>query len=149
MNLAKYLLTTLLCLTVSMRLGAQSDWNEPFPPHRIADRLYYVGSKGLASYLLTTSQGSILINSGFERTVPIIRANVEKLGFKFTDIRILRLLKSMPCDLFLGAHGSYYSMEDKFKKLEQDPKTNPFVDPEGYRAYVENRCDAFREKLKP
>src|SRR5262245_12476772 len=70
-------------------LSAQSDWDDPFPPHRIADHLYYVGSKGLASYLITTTNGHILINSSFERTVPMIRSNVEALGFKFTDIKIL------------------------------------------------------------
>src|SRR5437870_1087034 len=70
-------------------LFAQSDWNEPFPPHRIADGLYYVGSKGLSTYLITTPQGHILINPSFERTVPIIKANVEKLGFKMTDVKIL------------------------------------------------------------
>jgi metallo-beta-lactamase class B len=75
-----------LILLSSVALFAQSDWNEPYPPHRIADNLYYVGSKGLSTYLITTSQGHILINSSFERTVPIIRTNVEKLGFKFTDV---------------------------------------------------------------
>ena len=61
----------------------------PFPPHRIADDLYYVGSKGLASYLVTTPKGHILINPSFETTVPVIRASVEQLGFKFTDVKIL------------------------------------------------------------
>jgi metallo-beta-lactamase class B len=75
----------------SGRAGAQTspDWTEPFPPFRIAGNLYYVGSKGLATYLITTSQGHILINSGLEANVPLIRASVEKLGFKFADIRIL------------------------------------------------------------
>ena len=76
----------MLCAVV---LPAQDDWNDPFPPHRIAGNLYYVGSKGLSTYLVTTSRGHILINSSYERTVPIIRANVEKLGFKFSDVRIL------------------------------------------------------------
>jgi metallo-beta-lactamase class B len=62
---------------------------DPFPPHRIADNLYYVGSQGLASYLVTTRKGHILINPDFESTVPLLRSNVEKLGFKFTDIEIL------------------------------------------------------------
>src|SRR5205085_12211425 len=74
---------------LALPLLAQNDWDEPFPPHRIADNLYHVGSKGLATYLITTSRGHILINSSFERTVPIIRGNVEKLGFKFADIKIL------------------------------------------------------------
>ncbi|NBV23830.1 MAG: subclass B3 metallo-beta-lactamase [Proteobacteria bacterium] len=277
MKFTRLLLPLLLALGSPGILAAQSDWDEPFPPHRIADRLYYVGSKGLASYLVTTSKGHILINSSFERTLPIIRGNVEKLGFKFTDIKILlgshahsdhveghglikeqtgarvevmrgddqviasggkgqylykegwrpcpvdrvlkdgdavvlgevtltarhtpghtrgcttwtmpvtdagktlnvviigspnvnpgyqlitnrdypeiaddytktfRLLKSLPCDIFLGAHGNYYGMEAKIARLQKDPKTNPFIDPEGYRAYVENRYQAFREKAQ-
>ncbi len=66
-----------------------SKWTEPFPPHRIAGNLYYVGSRDLASYLITTPEGHVLINSSLEESVPMIRASVEKLGFKFTDIRVL------------------------------------------------------------
>ena len=64
-NMAQSLLMLLLPVMAG-RLSAQSDWDEPFPPHRIADSLYYVGSKGLASYLITTSKGHILINSSFD-----------------------------------------------------------------------------------
>jgi metallo-beta-lactamase class B len=72
-------------------LSAQfnADWTEPFPPFRIAGNLYYVGSKGLANYLITTPQGHILINSDLEASVPLIRASVERLGFKFSDIKVL------------------------------------------------------------
>ena len=73
----------------SLRAQVSPDWTEPFPPFRIAGNLYYVGSKGLANYLITTPQGHILINSDLESSVPLIRASVEKLGFKFGDIRIL------------------------------------------------------------
>ena len=68
---------------------ANPDWTEPFPPFRIAGNLYYVGSKGLANYLITTPQGNILINSDLEDNVPMIAASVEKLGFKFKDTKIL------------------------------------------------------------
>jgi metallo-beta-lactamase class B len=68
---------------------ANANWTEPFPPFQIAGNLYYVGSKGLANFLITTPQGHILINSDLDANVPLIRASVEKLGFKFTDIRIL------------------------------------------------------------
>lgn len=266
-------------VTAARPAPAQGDWHNPFPPHRVADHLYYVGSKGLASYLVTTTNGHILINSSFERTIPILRTNIEALGFKFTDIKILltshahsdhasghalikeltgarveamegdaavianggkgqylytsadawkpckvdrvlkdgdvvtlggaqltarltpghtrgcttwlmqatdasktykvvivgspnvnpgyvlitnrdypeiaddyrktfRLLKSFPCDIFLGAHGSYYGMEAKWARLLKEPATNPFVDPEGYRAYVENRFQAFQEAVR-
>jgi metallo-beta-lactamase class B len=64
-------------------------WTEPFPPFRIADNFYYVGSKDLANYLITTPQGHILINSDLEANVPLIKASIEKLGFKFSDIKIL------------------------------------------------------------
>jgi metallo-beta-lactamase class B len=67
--------------------GAFAD--RPFPPHKIADNLYYVGSEQLASYLITTPDGDILINTSLEQTVPLIKASVEKLGFHFKDIRIL------------------------------------------------------------
>jgi metallo-beta-lactamase class B len=73
----------------TLRAQVNPDWTEPFPPFRIAGNLYYVGSKDLASYLVTTPQGHILINSDLETSVPLIRASVEKLGFKFGDIRIL------------------------------------------------------------
>jgi len=65
------------------------DWTEPFPPFHIAGNLYYVGSKGLANYLITTPQGNILINSDLEANVPMIRASIEKLGFRFEDTKIL------------------------------------------------------------
>ena len=63
--------------------------DEPFPAHRVVGNVYYVGSKGLASYLITTSEGHILINSSFEETVPLIRVAVESLGFKLQDVKIL------------------------------------------------------------
>ena len=65
------------------------DWTNPFPPYRIIANIYYVGSQGLASYLIVTPQGNILINSCYEETVPVIRASVEKLGFRFADTKIL------------------------------------------------------------
>lgn len=272
--LAKALLT--LCALTTLTLHAQSDWNEPFPPHRIAGNLYYVGSKGLSTYLITTPQGHILINSSFERTVPLIRTSVEKLGFKFTDVKILlashahsdhiegsalvkeltgaqvfvmqgdekvtesggegqymykggwkpvkvnrvlkdgdkvtlggttltavktpghtrgcttwtmqvkegdktynvvivgspnvnpgfqlvnnttypemaadyahtfKVLKAMPVDIFLGAHGAYYGMDEKYKKLAAGAKENPFVDPKGYHAYIDDREKAYLKTL--
>ena len=65
------------------------DWTNPFPPYRIIGNIYYVGSQGLAVYLITTPQGNILINSNLEKSVPMIRASVEKLGFRFSDTKIL------------------------------------------------------------
>ena len=66
-----------------------TDWNKPFPAHKVIGNVYYVGSEQLASFLITTPDGHILVNSSFETTVPVISAAVEKLGFTFTDIKIL------------------------------------------------------------
>src|SRR5579871_3421067 len=82
-----FILTVCVCMSAFSQ--ANPDWTEPFPPFRIAGNLYYVGSKGLANYLITTAQGNILINSDLEANVPMIQASIEKLGFKFSDTKIL------------------------------------------------------------
>jgi len=64
-------------------------WTTQVEPFRIADHLYYVGSKDLASYLVTTPEGNILINANLESSPPQIRASVEKLGFQWADTKIL------------------------------------------------------------
>jgi metallo-beta-lactamase class B len=256
-----------------------ADWTEPFPPFRIAGNLYYVGSRGLANYLITTPQGHILINSDLEANVPLIRASVEQLGFKFNDIKILLIshahwdhnaasamikrltgakymvmdadvanvesggktdfqygsnpanlypatkvdrvlhdgdqvkigdatlvahltpghtkgcttwtmkvseagrthdvvivgspnvnpgyklvnnalypqiasdyermfvvLKSLPADLFLGAHGNYFGMEEKYARMKPG-SPNPFIDPDGYKKFVAQKEQGFRDEL--
>lgn len=82
-------LSILLSCFLVLAARGQSTWTEPFAPHQIAENLYYVGSRDLASYLITTREGHILINSSLEESVPLIRTSVGKLGYKFTDIRIL------------------------------------------------------------
>lgn len=259
-----------------------ADWTQEFPAHRVIGNVYYVGSAGLASYLVTTPEGHILINSNLESSVPMIQASVEKVGFKFSDIKILlishahfdhcagsarvkeltgakymvmdgdapvvesggkadfqyggvkdtlypatrvdRVLhdgdevklggvtlvahktpghtkgcatwtmratdgaggktydvvivgspnvnpgyklvnnaaypqiaqdyekafdvwKALPCDVFLGAHGSYYGMAEKFAQMKEG-SPNPFVDPDGYESYIAERESAFQEELK-
>jgi metallo-beta-lactamase class B len=269
----------LASLATNLRAQANNDWSEPFLPHRVIGNVYFVGSRGLASYLITTPQGSILVNSSLEASVPLIRSSIEQLGFKFSDVKILLIshahfdhcagsfqikeltgakymvmeqdvpvienggkgdfqygqtpsalfkpmkvdrvlhdgdevklgdvvmvahltpghtkgcttwtmkvkdagktydvvivgspnvnpgyklvnnalypqiasdyekmfsvLKSLPCDVFLGAHGNYYGMEKKFAQLGKGG-SNPFVDPDGYRAYVAERERTFRAEL--
>ncbi len=65
------------------------EWSKPYPPFRIAGNLYYVGTYDLACYLIVTPQGNILINTGLADSAPMIKANIEALGFKFADIKIL------------------------------------------------------------
>ena len=277
---------TLAVVTLaSSTAAAQSpDWTEPFPAFHIAGKLYYVGSRGLATYLIATPAGHILINSDLETTVPIVRKNIEQLGFRFSDVKILlishahfdhnagsalvkeltgakymvmdadvplveqgvkldffysnepsaqfrttkvdrvlhdgdtvqlgdttlvahltpghtrgcttwtlkvndggkpynvtiigspnvnagyklvnntlypeiaqdyektfRVLKSLPTDIFLGAHPDYYGLEAKYARLDHGQprpgQDNPFIDPEGYKAYVGEREQAFLAEL--
>lgn len=89
MNSRTLFLTVALLWGISARGQGPAEWLEPFPPHKIAGNLYYVGSKDLASYLIATPEGHILINSSLEESVPLIRSSIQKLGFKFTDVKIL------------------------------------------------------------
>lgn len=269
--------TTLPPLVLIWSAFSQSPARESFPAHRVIGDVYYVGSKDLASYLIVMPEGHILINSGFEETVPLIEKSVESLGFRMKDVKILlnshahadhvagmallrqktgakvfvmrgddevvasgghgqylyersrwkpcpvdriledgdevkiggtvltarrtpghtrgcttwtwkakddagklrdvvvigspnvnpgyrlvdnkdypeiaddfaatfRILKSLPCDVFLGAHGAYYGMIEKHARLKRKPDKNPFIDPEGYRRYVEGKEKEFLEK---
>jgi metallo-beta-lactamase class B len=278
-SIASRVLTLVLAAAGCVFAQANPEWTEPFPPFRIADSLYYVGSNGLANYLVTTPQGNILINSDLEANVPLIEASVEKLGFKFKDTKILlishahwdhdagsamikemtgatymvmdadvpvvesggktdfeygnnsaflyrptkvdrvlhdgdevrlggtvlvahltpghtkgcttwtmqvtdrgktynvvilgspnvnpgyklihntvypeiaedydrmwRVLKSLPCDIFLGAHGNYFGLEEKYP-LMKEGSANPFVDPSGYKKYINQKEQDFRTEL--
>jgi metallo-beta-lactamase class B len=273
------LLLTLAFIAAPLSAQTPPGWTEPFPPHKVIGNVYYVGSRDLASYLIVTPEGSILVNSSLEASVPLIRASIEKLGFKLSDVKVLLInhahydhcagsfmikeltgakymvmqqdageieaggkgnfaygetknalykpvkvdrvlhdgdevklggvvmtahltpghtkgcttwtlkvrdggktydvvivgspnvnpgfklvnnslypqiasdyqkgfdvLKSLPCDVFLGAHGEYYGMNAKYKKLA-DGGANPFVDPDGYKAYVAEREQAFHAEL--
>lgn len=73
------------------RLTAQgsADWSRPFEPFRIVSNLYWVGTYDLSSYLITSPEGHIVINTGLVDSVPQIRSNIEKLGFKISDVKIL------------------------------------------------------------
>src|SRR6195256_5232738 len=88
-------------------IGTREDQDTAFTPHKIIGNLYYVGTRSLGTFLITTPQGHILINSDYERTVPVIKSSVEKLGFKFTDVKIL-----------LGSHAHGDHMEGDPLALE-------------------------------
>lgn len=85
-----------------------ADWSEPFPPHRMIGNIYYVGSRGLASYMVTTPAGNILINSNLTTSVPLLRESIEKLGFRFSDVKIL---------LISHAHFDHDAGSAEIKKL--------------------------------
>ena len=74
---------------LAIAAGAQQDDNRPNEPYKIAGNLYYVGSSGISSYLIATPAGHVVIDAGYESTVPIVEANIRTLGFKVEDVRIL------------------------------------------------------------
>jgi metallo-beta-lactamase class B len=81
-------------------VGTREQQDKQFPPHKMIGNIYYVGTETLASFLIATPQGHILINSMYERNVPTIKKSVEDLGFKFTDVKII-----------LGSHAHADHME--------------------------------------
>ncbi|AZA88636.1 subclass B3 metallo-beta-lactamase [Chryseobacterium shandongense] len=70
------------------------EWSQSYEPFRIAGNLYYVGTYDLASYLIVTDKGNILINTGLADSLPIIKNNIQKLGFKYRDTKILLLTQA-------------------------------------------------------
>jgi metallo-beta-lactamase class B len=86
-------MSLLMCGSIALASAAlaQGDpnWTRPFPPFRIVGNIYWVGSYDLATYLITTPQGHILINTGVGDTAKQIKAGVEQLGFNFADTKIL------------------------------------------------------------
>jgi metallo-beta-lactamase class B len=89
---APILLAALLCAAPAPAQSygaARAEWTTPLAPFRIAENLYYVGSQDLASYLIVTPAGDILINSGLVSSPPRIRASIQKLGFHMHDVKIL------------------------------------------------------------
>jgi metallo-beta-lactamase class B len=268
----------LACAVAARAESYTAKWAQPQESYRIAGNIYYVGSNDLACFLIVTPQGHILINTGYEHMAPLLRANVKKLGFRFTDIRYLltgqahddhvagfavaretsgakvlvmqgdddiiehggrgdfrfdgeiswrgcpvdrvlrdgdtvslggttlvahltpghtkgcttwtttvmengqplnvvivggvsvnpgvklignprypaiaddyartfRVLRALPCDVFLGAHGNYYGMLDKFARMKAGAAKNPFIDPEGYRRFVDESQANFERLL--
>jgi len=82
--------------------------------------------------------GSPNVNPGYQL---VNNSDYPEIADDFS--RTFRILKSTPCEIFLGAHGNYYGMEAKFRRLTGSPSENPFVDPEGYKAYVAEREASF------
>jgi metallo-beta-lactamase class B len=89
-------LVALLLSSVAAGLVAQSaqsvgnaNWTRPFPSFRLVGNIYWVGTFDLSTYLITTRDGHILINTGMKETVPQIVAGVTQLGFKMADVKVL------------------------------------------------------------
>jgi metallo-beta-lactamase class B len=93
---------------LARNMGSDEDQTTAFPPHKVIGNVYYVGTRTLSSFLITTPAGHILINSTYERNVPTIAKSVEQLGFKFSDVRIL---------LGTHAHGDHQEGDAVVKQM--------------------------------
>ena len=104
---------------LARNMGTSEDQTTAFPPHKIIGNVYYVGTRALTSFLITTPQGAILVNTTYERNVPVIQKSVEELGFKFSDVKIV---------LGNHAHGDHQL---------QSGGANPYIDPAGCKVEEE------------
>jgi len=144
-------------------VGRPEEQRAQFPPHRIVGNHYYVGSQSLASFLIATPEGHILINTNWEDgesyDIVIIGSMGSNPGFQFVDNPTnptiaeryrqgFAVLRSLTPDIPLASHPAMYNMVEKYERLGRGP--NPFVDPEGYIAEIDAVetlfLDVFREQ---
>ena len=84
--------------------------------------------------------GSPNVNPGY---VLVGNSNYPRIAEDY--VQTFAVLKSLPCDIFLGAHGGYFGLKEKYDKMKAGG-ANPFIDPDGYKAYVAEREDTFRKE---
>ena len=107
-------------------------------------------TKGCTTWTMQVSDGSRTLNAviiGSPNVNPgyILVGNKNYPGIAEDYVKTFAVLKSLPCDLFLGAHGAYFGMKEKYDKMKAGA-ANPFIDPEGYKAYVAERDQTFRKE---
>ncbi|MBN9658923.1 MAG: subclass B3 metallo-beta-lactamase [Acidobacteria bacterium] len=103
----RFLLTALLFLPLLLA-DQNPGWKKPFPAHRIAGNIYYVGTEDLACFLITNPEGHILINTGLADSTPLLNQSIEKLGFHLKDVKIL---------LNMQAHFDHVAAMEEVRKL--------------------------------
>jgi metallo-beta-lactamase class B len=111
---------------------------EPFPPFEIIHNLYYVGSQDQASFLIATSAGLILINSGYAASAPLIRRSVEKLGLRFADLKIL-LISHAHIDHAAGSAAILKMTGAKYEVMDADA---PVVESGGTTDFQNGKIEA-------
>ena len=85
----KLTLAVAILATAPVPALSQNGWDDPFPAHQVMDNLYFVGTGGLGTFLITTPEGHILINTDFERTIPLIDRSITALGFDLEDVKTI------------------------------------------------------------
>ena len=115
---------------------AQNNWNKPTEPFHVIDNVYYVGTEGLSAFLFTTPEGHILLDGATPQGAPIIEANITKLGFKLSDVKVLlnshahfdhsgglKLLKQDTGAKLYAMEGDVSALEGGFYLGSEDSKT--------------------------
>ncbi|MPZ20333.1 MAG: subclass B3 metallo-beta-lactamase [Luteitalea sp.] len=133
------MLHSLFLMVLTMLLPAQQEsWKAPFPAHKIAGNLHYVGTEDLACFLITTPEGHILINTGLADSAEMIRESVEKLGHKLEDIEILLIMQAhfdhvaALAEIQKLTRARLFATEADAPALEDGGRSDPFL-PEEYR----------------
>ena len=124
-------------------------WEEPAEPVEIAGPIYFVGTKGLGAFLITISEGDILMNTGMPSSGPMIVDSIRKLGFKPEDIKLMtthHFLEMLKPDIWLAQHNEYYDLEGKRQRSQTDG-VSAWIDPEGYRRWVAGKKRAFEDEV--
>jgi metallo-beta-lactamase class B len=93
---------------LARNMGTDEDQTTAFAPHKVIDNVYYVGTRTLSTFLITTPAGHILLNGSYERNVRTIEKSVTQLGFKFSDIRVV---------IGTHAHGDHQEGDALVKQL--------------------------------
>jgi len=107
-------------------------------------------TKGCTTWTMRVNDGSRTLNAvivGSPNVNPgtILVGNKQYPGIAGDYVKTFTVLRSLPCDLFLGAHGAYFGLKTKYEKMKAGA-ANAFIDPEGYRAYVVEREASFRKE---
>jgi len=109
-------------------------------------------TKGCTTWAMQVHEGARTLNAviiGSPNVNPgyVLVGNKDYPQIAQDYVKTFKVLKGLPCDLFLGAHGAYFGMKAKYEKLKAG-ETNPLIDPEGYKAYVSEREATFEKEWK-
>ena len=109
-------------------------------------------TKGCTTWTMQVQEGGKILNAviiGSPNVNPgyVLVGNKEYPQIAEDYVKTFKVLKDLPCDLFLGAHGAYFGLKAKYEKMKAGG-ANPLIDPDGYKAYVAEREATFQKEWK-